>query len=520
MKNELIIEGTDALDTSILAANTLDSAVGITLGPGGKTVGIRVGKGRAPVITKDGATVARKIYYGTPEVDLMINLFREAALNVEERVGDGTTTTTILTAAMVRLLKTHIDKHQLLPIHAIRSLAEEVKKFQAFIRESATPVVTKEDIYKVAYISTNSDDSIAINVAEAISQIGALGIFRVREGMWEDRVHFTPGYPTTMTVLDDIFLYGDNESLKLENALVLIYNSEATPEVVEEALRLMQQNEGQDLVLICNKYDEVDDLMLELRNRCKTAKRCFVPLRTSSYGKDRMGCNKDITFITNATESDTISELRVGVAESIEISKTATTVSFSKDISEYIEEVKAQQHGAKDNYDIERFGLRVSRLTGGICEIQVTGNTEADQIERVSRYDDALRAAQTALRSGSVKGGGFSYLDYLAVILANENNSSIVTEVMIPLLDTVFTRTLTNAGVSLETVSDHIEAYINTGAMFDVATGKTFTADTFAVVDPADTSYYAIETAMTLTKLTLNTATILMSDPSRFEVHL
>jgi len=398
-------------------------AVGSTLGPRGKTVLIQQDSNSQPIITKDGVTVSKSINLKTPIERMGAQLIREAASQTNEIAGDGTTTATVLTFAMVKsglkLLEAGYDAKLLCT--GITKASEIVS---SLLKESAKQLTTVEEIAQIGTISANGDTSIGQLIADAMTKVGHDGIITVEEsksmqtqldiveGMQIDRGYLSPYFVTNNEKMHAA--YSDAKVLLVDQKL----NS------MREMLPLLEKA-LQSKVPLLVIADEVEGEALQglVVNRVN-AHLPVVAIKAPGFGKSREEFMRDISVMTGAKivspstglsmSKTTLSDL--GSLKSLLVDAKSTTMvgtgTTKQAINDHVEELKAQLRDITlAHEEAERLKLRIARLSSGVAIIKVGGATELEIIETKYRIEDALNATRAAVDEGIVPGGGMALFE-------------------------------------------------------------------------------------------------------------
>ncbi len=422
----------DARDRMMRGVDILANAVKVTLGPKGRNVIIDKSFG-APRTTKDGVTVAKEIELEDKFENMGAQMVREVASKTNDVAGDGTTTATVLTQAIVREglksvaagmnpmdLKRGIDK-------AVTQVVEEIKKRSKKVKNS-------EEIAQVGTISANGESAIGAMIAEAMQKVGNEGVITVEEaksletelsvveGMQFDRGYLSPYFVTNaekMTVeLDDPYILIHEKKLSgLQPMLPLL---EAVVQTGKPLLIIAEEVEGEALAtLVVNK----------LRGGLKVA-----AVKAPGFGDRRKAMLEDIATLTNGQvisedlgiKLETVTLDMLGRAKRVSIDKENTTIvdgsGKRKDIEARVNQIKAQIEETTSDYDREKLQERLAKLAGGVAVIKVGGATEVEVKERKDRVDDALNATRAAVEEGIVPGGGVALLKATLAITVKGDN--------------------------------------------------------------------------------------------------
>jgi chaperonin GroEL len=507
----------DARDRMMRGVDILANAVKVTLGPKGRNVIIDKSFG-APRTTKDGVTVAKEIELEDKFENMGAQMVREVASKTNDVAGDGTTTATVLTQAIVREglksvaagmnpmdLKRGIDK-------AVAQVVEEIKKRSKKVKNS-------DEIAQVGTISANGESAIGKMIAEAMQKVGNEGVITVEEaksletelnvveGMQFDRGYLSPYFITNadkmIAELDDPYILIHEKKLSgLQPMLPLL---EAVVQTGKPLLIIAEEVEGEALAtLVVNK----------LRGGLKIA-----AVKAPGFGDRRKAMLEDIAVLTNGQvisedlgiKLETVTLDMLGRAKRVSIDKENTTVvdgaGKKKDIEARVNQIKAQIEETTSDYDREKLQERLAKLAGGVAVIKVGGATEVEVKERKDRVDDALNATRAAVEEGIVPGGGVALLKATQSISVKGDNEDQEAGIQIVrrALQAPIRQIAENAGV---------EGSIVVGKVLE-ARGQTFGYDAQGdeygdmiekgIIDPAKVVRTALQDAASIASLLITT---------------
>src|SRR6186713_3020543 len=414
-----ITYGNDSRQAVLRGVNRLADAVRVTLGPKGRNV-VLDKKFGAPLITKDGVTVAKEIELKDPLENMGAQMVREVASKTSDVAGDGTTTATVLAQAIYRegsknvtaganpmALKRGIDR-------AVTAVSEELKKL-------SKPVKGKM-IAQVGSISANNDEEIGRIIAEAMEKVGKDGVITVEEaksmetslevveGMQVDRGYLSPYFVTDPERMECV----------LEDALVLIHEKKISN--MKDLLPLLEQvaKLAQPLLIVAEDL-EGDALATLVVNKLRgTLQVCAI--KAPGYGDRRKEMLQDLAVLTGgkAVTEDLgikLENLKIedlGKAKKITIDMEHTTIvegkGSKKDIEGRVKQLRTQIEETTSDYDREKLQERLAKLVGGVAVIRVGAATETEMKELKARVEDALHATKAAVEEGIVPGGGTALL--------------------------------------------------------------------------------------------------------------
>ena len=425
--------GSEARDKMLKGVDILADAVKVTLGPKGRNVVLDKSFG-APRTTKDGVSVAKEIELEDKFENMGAQMVREVASRTNDVAGDGTTTATVLTQAIVR------EGHKAVaagmnPMDLKRGIEQAAAVALADIEKRSKKVKSNDEIAQVGTISANGEGEIGRMIAEAMDKVGNEGVITVEEakgldseldvveGMQFDRGYLSPYFITNAdkmtTELDDplILLH----EAKLSNLQTMVPILEAVVQASRPLLIIAEDIEGEALAtLVVNK----------LRGGLKIA-----AVKAPGFGDRRKAMLEDIAILTGGQvvsedlgiKLENVTLDMLGTAKRVNITKDETTVvdgaGKNKDIQSRVQQINTQIENTTSDYDREKLQERVAKLAGGVAVLKVGGATEVEVKERKDRVDDALNATRAAVEAGIVPGGGTALLLATQAVdkISNEN---------------------------------------------------------------------------------------------------
>ena len=483
------------------------NAVKVTLGPKGRNVILDQEYGQ-PHITKDGVSVAKEIELKDRYQNVGVKLIKSVANKTVNDVGDATTTSTVLTQAIIKEGLKNVTAGAN-PMDLKKGIDLAVGEVVKYIKEIATPVDDK--IAQVATISANNDEEIGNLIADAVKQVGTDGIITVEEAKGtETYVQINEGIQFNTGFLSPYFITDrDKSTCVLENPRVLLYDSKMG--TLKEFYEVLEQvmNRKESILIIASDYDSevLDTLVL---NKIKAGfKVCVV--KTPRLNKTEL--TEDISAVTGAMIlNDTFERAlpgHLGLAEKIIVDKHTTTIINGRgdNLPQHIERLK--EKGQSE---------RASRLEGGIATLYVGANSEVELVEKKDRIEDALCATKAAIEEGIVPGGGSVYIGASTKLefLIN-SNPDIQTGIRIILLALYhpLKQICSNAGVSGDIV---IGKLVHAKRQSDNTYGYNAKTDDYGnllnmgIIDPAKAVRVALENAASVAGLFLTTECVIVDD--------
>ena len=513
------VEARDALKRGV---DQLANAVKVTLGPKGRNVIIDKKFG-APHITKDGVTVAKEIELADAAENLGAQLVKEVASKTGDQAGDGTTTATVLTQAIVSVglknvtaganpmdLKRGIDK----------AVSAVVKNIQAQSEEVGNDF---DKIEQVATISANNDAEIGKLIADAMRMVSKDGVITIGEakgmdttidvvqGMQFDRGYISPYFVTNTETME----------VEMDRPYVLLYDKKISN--LKELLPVLEPavQSGRPLLVIAEDVDSEALTTLVVNRLRAQLKICAV--KAPGFGDRRKEMLEDIAILTGGTviseekgiklEAATVDML--GTAESITVNKDNTTIvngaGDKEAIAARVGQIKAQIATTKSTYDKEKLQERLAKLAGGVAQLNVGAASEVEMKEKKDRVDDALSATRAAIEEGIVAGGGVAYIRAQAALegLKGENEDEQTgIEIIRRAIEEPLRQIVANAGKEGAVVVDKVragEADFGYNARKDVYENLK----TAGVVDPAKVTRVALENAASIAGMFLTTECVI-----------
>jgi chaperonin GroEL len=519
---------TDARDRLLRGIDILNNAVKVTLGPKGRNVLLDKSFG-APRITKDGVTVAKEIELHDKFENMGAQMVREVASKTSDLAGDGTTTATVLAAAImkegIKLVAAGMN-----PMDLKRGIDIAVSAVVKDIERRSKKVQSSEEIAQVGTISANGDGSIGTMIAEAMKKVGNEGVITVEEaktaeteldvveGMQFDRGYISPYFVTNaekmVAELEDPYILIHEKKLSSLQAMLPIL--EAVVQAGKPLLIIAEDIEGEALAtLVVNK----------LRGGLKVA-----AVKAPGFGDRRKAMLEDIAVLTGGSmiaedlgiKLENVTLQMLGRAKRVRIEKENTTIidgaGKKADIQARIAQIKAQVEETTSDYDREKLQERLAKLVGGVAVIRVGGSTEVEVKEKKDRVDDAMHATRAAVEEGIVPGGGIALLRAKAAIgkLTNENDdvqSGI--NIVLKALEAPIRQIAENAGVEGSIVVGKVLANKTASYGFDAQKEEYVDMLSAGIVDPAKVVRVALQDAASVAGLLITTEAMVAEIPKK-----
>lgn len=517
-----VYDNGQSLNNKIVAGvNKLADAVSCTLGPKGRNVVIH-SKGKNPVITKDGVTVANAVVLEDAFENVGAQVLKQASAVTAAEAGDGTTTATVLARAIVNQAQRYIIAGAS-PTDLKRGMEAATIKLVEKIKEASKPVTSLTDIENIATISANGDNKIGKLIATAVDKVGKDGAVTIEEGKSLDTVldvvegfQFDSGYISREFINDE-----RRGAVRYENALILVTDHNLSS--ISELMPILEvvARENKPFIIIGDPV-EGELLAALILNNTRGSMR-IVALKPPRYGEERKNILKDLALATGATfvsrESGMlISEIKrqhLGTVKTLDSLKSLTTIVGGggnyEEVEKTIEALKVEITNTQDMRECERIQERITRLASGIAIIRVGGLTEVDMIERKHRIEDALEAVKSAQLEGILPGGGTALLKLSRgiekeVIPKNEDERFGV-EIIIRACEEPIRKLAENSGLKPDVVTERIAGLLEELWMgMNFASGQCMSLADAGIIDPAKVTRCALQNAVSAASTLLTTS--------------
>ena len=518
----------DARDRMLRGIDVLANAVRVTLGPKGRNVVLDKSFG-APRITKDGVTVAKEIELDDKFENMGAQMVREVASKTSDAAGDGTTTATILAAAIVKE-GTKAVAAGMNPMDLKRGVDLAVESIVEDLKKNSKKVTSNEEIAQVGTISANGDKEIGDFIAKAMQKVGNEGVITaeeaksleteldVVEGMQFDRGYISPYFITNAdkmrTEMEDPYILIYEKKLSgLQELLPLL---EAVVQTSKPLLIVAEDVEGEALAtLVVNK----------LRGGLKVA-----AVKAPGFGDRRKAMLQDIAVLTSGQaisedlgiklENVTVSML--GRAKKVIIDKENTTIvngaGKKSDIEARVAQIKAQIEETTSDYDREKLQERLAKLAGGVAVIRVGGATEVEVKERKDRVDDAMHATRAAVEEGILPGGGVALLrsaEALKRIKTENEDQKHGVEIVRKAISWPARQIAINSGEDGSVVVGKILEKDQYAFGFDAQTSEYGNLTTKGIIDPTKVVRTALQDAASIAGLLITTEAMVAELPKK-----
>jgi len=518
-----IVTGENSRQAILRGVNILADAVKITLGPKGRNAVIEKKFG-APIITKDGVTVAKEIELQDPLENMGAQMVREVASKTSDVAGDGTTTATVLAQAIFRegvrtvaaganpmALKRGIEKAVEVAVEEIKRLSREVKG---------------EMIAQVGTISANTDKQVGSIIAEAMKKVGKDGVITVEEsktmettlevveGLQFDRGYLSPYFVTDPERMECI----------LEDVRILIHEKKISS--MKDLLPLLEQTAKLSKPLLIISEDiEGEALATLVVNKLRGTLQCAA-VKAPGFGDRRKAMLEDIAILTGGkaltedlgTKLENVKIEELGIAKKVTIDKDNTTIvsgaGKTSEIEGRIKQLRMQIEESTSDYDKEKLQERLAKLVGGVAIIKVGAATETELKEKKARVEDAMHATRAAVEEGIVSGGGTALLRCLPALeklKLHDDDEAIGVNIVKRALEEPMRQIAQNAGHEGALVVGRVRESKEENFGFNAETGEFGDLVKEGVIDPAKVTRLALQNAASIVSLMLTTE-VLVAD--------
>jgi len=516
----------DARARLLRGVDILADAVKVTLGPKGRNVVIDKSFG-APRSTKDGVTVAKEIELSDKFENMGAQMVRAVAQKTNDTAGDGTTTATVLTQAIVREGMKSVAAG-MNPMDLKRGVMLAVEHVVADLKKRSKKVKSNDEIAQVGTISANGDAAIGKMIAEAMAKVGNEGVITVEEsqsldtelevveGMQFDRGYLSPYFITNaekmVADLEDPYILIHEK--KLSNLQTILPILEAIVQAGRPLLIIAEEVEGEALAtLVVNK----------LRGGLKVA-----AVKAPGFGNRRKAMLEDIATLTSGEiiseelgiKLENVKLSQLGQAKKVRITKDDTTIvdgaGKKPAILARVAQIKAQIEDTTSDYDKEKLQERLAKLAGGVAVIRVGGATEIEVKDRKDRVDDALNATRAAVEEGIVPGGGTALLyasKSLAALTVEGDDQKAGVAIVRKAIQAPIRQILENAGVEASPVVNRLLEGKSATAGFDAQQEEYVDMIEAGIVDPTKVVRTALQDAASIAGLLITTEAMIAAPP-------
>ena len=514
----------DARSAMLRGVDVLANTVKVTLGPKGRNVVLEKAFG-SPLITNDGVTIAKEIELEDHFENMGAKLVAEVASKTNDIAGDGTTTATVLTQAIVREGLKNVTAGAN-PVGIRRGIELATKAAVEELHRISRPVESKEAIAQVAAISSGSAE-VGELIAEAMEKVGNDGVITIEESKGIETeldvvegMQFDRGYLSQYMVTDN-----DKMIATLDNPFILITDKKVSN--IQEIIPLLEQivQQGRALLIIADDVDG-EALPTLVLNKLRGTFN-VVAVKAPGFGDRRKAMLEDIAVLTGAQviTEDLGLELKdatlaqLGTAGKVVVSKDSTTIVEGAGSKELIENrvalIRAQAQDTTSDFDREKLHERLAKLSGGVAVIKVGAATETELKEKKLRIEDALNATRAAVEEGIVSGGGTALVNVQKVVNALELEGDLATgaKIVSRSLEEPLRQIAENAGLEGSVIVARLKSE-EKGIGYNAATDEWVNMIEAGIVDPTKVTRSALQNAASVSALLLTTEAVVADKPA------
>lgn len=508
--------------------NLLADAVKVTLGPKGRNVALDKSFG-APVVTKDGVTVAKEIELGNKLQNMGAQMVKEVASKTSDGAGDGTTTATVLAQAIfqegVRCVSAGSN-----PMELKKGIESAVEVVVNKLKKISKTVKDNKEIAQVGSISANNDATIGETIADAMDKVGKDGVITVEEakgmettleiveGMQFDRGYLSPYFVTDADQMEAV----------LKDAYIILCEKKISN--MKDILPLLEQiaKQSKPFVIIAEDVDG-EALATLVVNKLRGTLQCAA-VKAPGFGDRRKAMLEDIAVLTGG---EVVSEDRgmklqdlevtqLGQAETIRIDKDNTTLingkGRSEDVKARVNQIRVQIEETTSDYDREKLQERLAKLVGGVAIINIGAATEIEMKEKKARVEDALNATRAAVEEGIIPGGGVAYLRTLPDLQKHINklkdDEKVGAEIIARAIESPARGIISNAGLEAAVIVNRIKDEKDDFG-FDAYKEDFCSMFSAGIIDPTKVARTALQNAASVAALLITTEGAVHEKPQK-----
>ena len=515
----------DARAAMVRGVDTLADTVKVTLGPKGRNVVLEKAFG-SPLITNDGVTIAKEIELEDHFENMGAKLVSEVASKTNDIAGDGTTTATVLTQAIVREGLKNVTAGAN-PIGIRRGIEAAVAAAVEELKVIAQPVANKEAIAQVAAVSSRSE-KVGEYISEAMERVGNDGVITIEEsrGMETELevvegMQFDRGYLSQYMVTDNEKMVAD-----LENPYILVTDKKISN--IQDILPLLEEVLKTSRPLLIIADDVAGEALPTLVLNKIRGTFNVVAVKAPGFGDRRKAMLEDIAVLTGATviTEDLGLELKdatmesLGQASKLTVDKDSTVIvegaGSAEAIANRVNLIKSQLETTTSEFDREKLQERLAKLSGGVAVIKVGAATETALKEMKLRIEDALNATRAAVEEGIVAGGGTALVNVIAKVaeLDLEGDDATGRNIVLRALEEPVRQIAYNAGYEGSVIIDKLKnSPVGTG--FNAANGEWVDMVESGIIDPVKVTRSALQNAASVASLILTTEAVVADKPEQ-----
>ncbi|MFM2345151.1 MAG: chaperonin GroEL [Pseudomonadota bacterium] len=527
MAEKQVLFGEDARSKIVEGVNILADAVEVTLGPKGRNVVIERSFG-APLVTKDGVSVAKEIELADKIQNIGAQLVKEVASKTNDSAGDGTTTATVLARSIVREgMKAVVAGMN--PTDIKRGIDKAVIAIVEQLQAISKPCADAKEIAQVATISANSDVSVGEIIANAMQKVGKEGVITIEDGKsLENELDVVEGMQFDRGYLSPYFINNQEKQIvALDDPFILLFDKKVSS--IRDLLPVLEQvaKAGRPLLIIAEDV-EGEALATLVVNNLRGILR-VAAVKAPGFGDRRKAMLEDIAILTGGTliseevgmNLDKVTLQELGRAKRIEISKENTTIidgaGAAVDIDARVAQIRSHMEQATSDYDKEKLQERVAKLAGGVAVIRVGAATEVEMKEKKARVEDALHATRAAVEEGIVAGGGVALLrakQAVGNIKGDNPDQDAGIKIILRAVEEPLRKIVTNAGDEASVIVNQV--LNNTGNYgYNAQTSVYGDMLEMGILDPKKVTRQALQNAASVASLILTTDCAIVDAPKK-----
>jgi chaperonin GroEL len=519
---------TDARNRMLKGVNILADAVKVTLGPKGRNVVLDKSFG-APRITKDGVSVAKEIELEDKFENMGAQMVKEVASRTNDEAGDGTTTATVLAAAIIREGMKSVAAG-MNPMDLKRGIDLATTRVVEAIKAAARDVTDSDEVAQVGTISANGEAEIGRQIADAMQKVGNEGVITVEEnkgletetdvveGMQFDRGYLSPYFVTN----------ADKMTAELEDCMILLHEKKLSS--LQPMVPLLEQViQSQKPLLIIAEDVEGEALATLVVNKLRGGLK-IAAVKAPGFGDRRKAMLQDIAILTGGQvisedlgmKLESVTMDMLGTAKRVQITKDETTVidgaGEKAEIEARVTQIRGQIEETTSDYDKEKLQERVAKLAGGVAVIRVGGMSEVEVKERKDRVDDALNATRAAVQEGVVVGGGVALIQAgksLDGLKGANSDQDVGITIVRKAIEAPLRQIAENSGVDGSVVAGKIRESDDVTFGFNAQTEEYGDMFKFGVIDPAKVVRTALQDAASVAGLLITTEAMVADKPTK-----
>ena len=504
-------------------ANKLADNVAATLGPKGRNV-VLASKGKRPIITKDGVTVANFVDLEDPVENAAVQVLKQAASETNNNAGDGTTTSTVLARAILQNSQKYLMAG-CSPVELKRGMDKAKDEVLRLISVAAREVHSVQEIEHVATISANGDKEIGSLIAMAVEKAGHEGSILIEEAKsFDTSLDLIEGFRMNSGYFAQSFVTNERKNA-VEYDDALIYVTDHKIDSVKKILPVLElaARESKPLIIVAEQVEGQALAALIMNTVRGTMKVAAV--KAPEYGNHRTKIMEDLCLATGASffsrtsgrSLDSIKMSDFGLCKKVEVLKNFTTIMGGnadwEQVEKRIESLKSEIKQTEDHEECRRLQHRITRLASGVAIIKVGGATEVEMIEKKHRIEDAIEAVKSAQEEGIVPGGGTTLIRCTEFTIDAENEDQKTgSDIIRKSLQAPTRQMAKNAGISPDIIIDKISSQAEMAIGWDFKENKLTNMFDAGIIDPAKVTKTALKNSVSVASALVTTDSAIIED--------